>query len=170
MSSNPPSSSNSDSNRNINSTSSSNVVTKNVVIKINQALLSTDPNQSEALLQPHQARSFGVVVNDVAQRHTGSQGNPGEQNIIVDRDAIPLHFDGFKCYIRIRKPSVEEIQSLPVYELTSPKPYHPQKRLYTRRVDVRQWQQRLGYPTLAITKATLNNTTQMVQTLQSESR
>ena len=40
-----------------------------VLLKINQALLDTNLNQTEALLQPHQARYFGVAVDDFARRH-----------------------------------------------------------------------------------------------------
>ena len=141
-----------------------------IVLKINQALLDPNPFQKEALLQPHQARSFGVVVNDVAARHTGPNGLPGEQSFKVDEDTYPLYFDGWKCYLRIRKPTVEELNTLPTVELTSSMPYHPHKHRQTRRVDVCKWRRQLGYPTLAVTRATLCNTTQMVQTLQSESR
>ena len=143
---------------------------RKVVLKINQALLDPNPSQREALLQPHQARDFGVVVNDVAARHTGPNSLPGEQSFKVGKDSYPLYFDGWKCYLRIRKPTVKELNTLPTVELTSAIPYCPQQRLHTRRVDILKWRRQLGYPTLAVTKATLCNTTQMVKTLQSESR
>ena len=37
-----------------------------VIIKLNQCFLDRDPLQTEALLQPHQARAFGVIVDDCA--------------------------------------------------------------------------------------------------------
>ena len=37
-------------------------------------------------------------------------------------------------------------------------------------VSVKEWWARLGFPTFECTQATLENTTQMVQTLQAESR
>ena len=40
-----------------------------VIFKTNQALLNNDPTQTEALLQTHQARAFGVTVDDCAGRH-----------------------------------------------------------------------------------------------------
>ena len=40
-----------------------------VIFQINQAFLDRDPLQTEALLQPHQARSFGIIVDDCAERH-----------------------------------------------------------------------------------------------------
>ena len=39
-----------------------------VLIELNQCLLDLS-NQSESLLQPHQARAYGVIVNEVAKRH-----------------------------------------------------------------------------------------------------
>ena len=36
---------------------------KLVVIKINQSLLDKTPSQQESLLQPHQARAFGFVID-----------------------------------------------------------------------------------------------------------
>ena len=40
-----------------------------VIFKINQAFLVNDPTQTEALLQPHQVRAFGIIVDDCASRH-----------------------------------------------------------------------------------------------------
>ena len=98
-----------------------------VIFRINQALLDTDPHQTEALIQPHQARAFGVMIDDCTRCHVAANGKPGGQCIIIDNDKLPLHFDRWKCYLRISLPSVEEIQSFPIYELTSPNPYNPNK-------------------------------------------
>ena len=67
-----------------------------VLLKINQALLDTNPLQTEALLQPHQARAFGVVVDDCARHHCSASGNPGGQCITIGKDVLPLHVDGSK--------------------------------------------------------------------------
>jgi len=150
---------------------------KLVILKINQCLLDKDPSQQESLLQPHQARAFGVVIDDVAKRHPSKDGKQGGQCICIGKDTLPLHFDGWKCFLHIRKPSQEELKSLPVYELTSPREYNPQSRFHTRRLSkahadasVELWRKRLGYPTFETTKATLAVTSQMVSTLQAESR
>ena len=47
-----------------------------ILLKINQALLDTNPDQDEALLQPHQVRSFGIIVDDCAHRHMGPNSTP----------------------------------------------------------------------------------------------
>ena len=117
-----------------------------------------------------------MIVDDCARCHLGSDGNAGGQCIKLDNVTLPLHFDGWKCYFRCRLPTSLELQTLQVYELTSPFPYNPQKRLSSRRIEkgegvsVGEWRARLGYPTFKTTEATLHNTTQMVQTLQAESR
>ena len=96
-----------------------------VLLKINQALLDTNPLQTEALLQPHQARAFGVIVDDCARRHCSAIGKPGGQCINIGTDVLPLNFDGWKCYLHTRQPSSQEMKTLPVYELTSPFTYNP---------------------------------------------
>ena len=72
-----------------------------VIFRINQALLDQDPHQTEALIQPHQARAFGVMIDDCARCHVAANGKPGGQCIIIDNDKLPLHFDEWKCYLRI---------------------------------------------------------------------
>ena len=37
---------------------------KLVILKTNQCLLDKEPYQHESLLQPHQTRAFGVIIND----------------------------------------------------------------------------------------------------------
>ena len=44
-----------------------------ILLELNQCLLDSNPGQSESLLQPHQARAYGVVINDVAKRHLATE-------------------------------------------------------------------------------------------------
>ena len=78
---------------------------KLAIFKLNNCLLDNDVTQRESLLQPHHARAFGIVIDDVARRHPGRDGKPGGQCIHVGTEKLPLHFDGWKCYFHIRKPS-----------------------------------------------------------------
>ena len=48
-----------------------------VIFQIIQVFLDMDPLQIEALLQPHQMRSFDLVVDDCAHRNMGLNGKPG---------------------------------------------------------------------------------------------
>ena len=72
-----------------------------VIFKLNQCFLDADPDQTEALLQPHQARAFGVVVDGCARRHMGADNNPGGQCLSVNGNSYGMYFDGWKCYFRI---------------------------------------------------------------------
>jgi len=149
---------------------------KKTILKVNQAFCDSDPLQSEALFQPHQLRAHGVIVDDCARRHLRADGQPGGQCLITPECKLDMHFDGWKTYFRIQKPTAEDLQNYDIVELTSPRPYEPQRRRSSRRVqresgtDVETWRARLGYPTYEVVKATIDNTTQMVQTLQAETR
>ena len=72
---------------------------EHIILRINQAFLDSCESQFEALLQPHQACAFGVVIDDVAKWHNDRHGNPGGQCIVADGQKIDLHFDGWKCYL-----------------------------------------------------------------------
>ena len=68
-------------------------------------------------------------------------------------------------------------KNIPIYELTSPLEYKLQSSFNTRKlttaqveVDVKEWRKRLGYLTFETTKATIAARSQMVATLQAESR
>ena len=90
------------------------------LLVVNQALLDTDPSQSEALFQPHQLRAHGTIVDETAVRHRGVDGRPGRQLIRVGDVDLPLYFDGWKTFLSICKPTDEELGTLPRLELTSP--------------------------------------------------
>ena len=146
-----------------------------ILLKINQTLLDTNPDQDEALLQPHQVRSFGIIVDDCAYRHMGQNSIPGRQVITIGGHNILSHFDGWKCYLQLQKPTATDLSKYNVVELTSALPYKPQRRSSrlmstVRRASVEDWRKRLGYPTFEVTKATLQNTTHHIQTLQAETR
>ena len=153
------------------------VTTKNgekYILVINQALLDTSEQQLEALLQPHQCRAHGVCVDDCATRHKHIDGSNGGQCIQVASYNLPLYYDGYKCYFITSKPSPEDLTQLPHIELTSPLQYEPDRRVYTRRrkthdvIPIGEWRARLGYPTEAVVKNTLQCTTRLVDTVEAE--
>ena len=61
-----------------------------IILKLNNCLLDNNETQTESLLQPHQARAFGVVVNDVAKRHPAMDGKQGSQCMSIRADSLPL--------------------------------------------------------------------------------
>ena len=148
------------------------------ILIINQALYDPHPRQIEALLQPHQSRAHGCIVDDCSKHHLKANNKRGTQSINTPDDKLDLHFDGLKTYFAISKPSKEDLVKYPHVELTSPKPYEPTKRVYTRRrhqkglddKQLEEWRARLGYAPLEVVKKTLEATTQMVPTVEAESR
>ena len=61
-------------------------------------------------------------------------------------------------------------------ELTSPQPYNPSTRLWTCRLsgysktELSEWRGKLGFPPAGIVKRTLQNTSQLVRTVEAEQR
>ncbi len=147
-----------------------------VIFKLNQAFLDTSPNQHEALLAPHQAREHGVSIDNCARCHQDAKGNPGSQCITTPEGTFPFHFDGSKCFFLISKPTEDDMLKYPQVELTSSRPYEPVVRAHSLRrranlsPDVAKWRANLGFPTFSTTKDTLENSTQMITTLQAETR
>ena len=154
--------------------------TKIYLLIVNQALLDTHPSQREALLQPHQARAHGTIVEDCAHIHMDKDGRPGGQFVKTpDSPSLPLYFDGWKCYFSIWLPTKEELSTLPRIELTSPSLYEPSRRLHTRRVSpssrqqevsLDEWRSRLGYAPEEVVKHTIKGCTNLVTTVEAESR
>ena len=91
----------------------------NILIRMNQ-FLDTNLHLQEALLQPHQASAFNVVVDDYARCHVGKDEESEGQYLQVDSNILPLHFDGWKYYFRCRFSTSLEFQTLQVYDITSP--------------------------------------------------
>ncbi len=149
---------------------------RKTIFRVNQAFCDTDPDQREALMSTHQVRDHGVCVDNCAKRHIQEGGRPGGQCVITPEGKFDFHFDGRKCFFSIERPTLDDIATYPITELTSSTTYEPvERRSSVRRrkftdAEVAQWRANLGYPTFDVTRDTLENTTQMVQTLQAETR
>ena len=144
-----------------------------VIFKINQDFLDKDPDQYETLLQPHQMRAFGIVVDNCASRHVSSDGDPGRQYLTVSSTKLGMDFDGWKCHFFCQNPTKDDLTNYKVIKVNSPREYTPQRRYLRRmkginKVTVEEWRARLGYPTHEVTQRTLANTTNYVQSLQAE--
>ena len=147
------------------------------ILILNQFMLDENPSQTESLLNPHQARANEVLLDDTAVTHKRVDGNFGTQRFVVDNISFPLHFDGYKMYISICKPTHTEYDTLPRYTLTADTPFEPQLgRIYSRRMQtpgpltVEDWRANLGYPTREVTQQTIKNTTQLIRSVEAETR
>ena len=147
------------------------------ILTINQALINSDPAQTEALLQPHQARQHNVCIDECSKRHKREDGSSGTQRITVPADGtiLPCSFDGFKTFLAIEKPDDRDLQMYPHVELTSDIRYEPQRPHLVRRVqkaivDQDVWRARLGFCSKDVVEKTLLGTTQLVSSLECETR
>lgn len=148
------------------------------ILIVNQALYDSHHEQRESLLQPNQSRAHGCIVDDVSKYYLKSKGKRGSQSIQTPDNKLNLYFDGLKSFLAIEKPTKEDFMKYDHVELTSPLPYEPTERKYTRRrlckplddTQLQEWRARLGYPPLEVVKKTLDATTQMVPTVEAETR
>ena len=93
-----------------------------------------------------------------------------------DDHTLPLMFDGYKIYCVTNKPEPSDLHGkYPIFEITSSRPYEPQERRYSRRLEkpstkIEEWRANLGFLTIEKTKQTLDNMTQYIKTLEAETR
>ena len=85
-----------------------------------------------------------------------------------------MHFDGWKCYFQIQKPPSTDLAKYIINKLKSSTTYEPQRRYFHRVHDtelaVGKWKSRMGFPTIEVTTVTLAHNTNIVETLQAETR
>lgn len=83
------------------------------ILQISQELVNTCPSQGESLLQPHQNRAQGVLINDCPTQHKMINNINGTQCIQVVDTILPLHFDGLKYYFQLPMPVPSDIGNYP---------------------------------------------------------
>ena len=143
------------------------------------ALLDPDSTQTESLLLPHQAREHHVVIDDVADTHLTTGGRFGTQSAWIGEDQYPFCFDGKMMYWKICKPTPEELENLPVIELTSPD--MPSmccerqvlcQRHFKSRVPMTldRWRRCFAWLPDDRVRATLTCTTQLIPSVEAETR
>ena len=79
---------------------------------MNHSLFDNDNNNVEFLLQPHQVRDSGIMVDDNASMHIRPEDKPFSQSIIVDNINYSLNFDGWKLFATCYKPSEDEMSKI----------------------------------------------------------
>ena len=89
------------------------------LLLVNQICYYNDPNQDESLCLPYQAEKHGVTFSLIPRDRVNTIRTIGH-----------LKFNGRKMYIDIRLPSEEEINTLEVYELTSPEPFNSEQESF----------------------------------------
>jgi hypothetical protein len=141
-----------------------------------EALYDSNPAQVESLLSVHQSlRDTKNGIDDRARCEMDVHGRPGMQMARFGDVRIPFYFDGTKCFFEIHRITDEELRSLPKVTLTDGSvPYEPTARLHSRRrqavPDLMVWKRHLGFVPDHVVQRTLAATTQMVKSVEAETR
>ena len=152
---------------------------------MNQSCYYDEEEQDESLCLPFQEMQHGVSFDLTPNNRVTPNGDQGTQRIILAEKEIPLEFDGRKLFLNIRRPSNEELELLPSYELTSPNEFIPDasndvttrrtvnqniQHQYPGKLTLEEWRNRLALAPEEVVKKTFEATTQMAMSVEAESR
>ena len=147
-----------------------------------ESLFDATPGQNESLLSVHQAlRMKGNAIDDRSPEELrDTEGNAGTLSSRFGKEVLHFHYDGSKCFYEVLPISFQEMDKLPQVVLTDgTRPYEPfDRRLHSslmtsvRRnplIDI-NWKENLGFIPDEIVEKTKLATTQMVPTVEAETR
>ncbi len=145
---------------------------------VREALLDSNSEQVESLLSVHQSlRLPGNGIDDRARCKNDVNGRPGLQCAKFGDHTLSFYFDGTKCFFEVHGISEEERRNLPRVILTDGSvPYDPTDRLHSRRRStvpaalILPWKQTLGFVPDHVVTHTLDATTQLIPSVEAESR
>ena len=147
-----------------------------------------DDEQDESLVLPFQAMCHGIKFDLTPKDRLKENGEPGTQKMVVQDREIPLTFYGRKMFIKIRRPTPDEMEDLEFYELTSPIGFQPENNtnhedITTRRkrtdkpykqypggLTMIEWRKRLAMAPDEVIRKTFKATTQMAMSLDIDNR
>ena len=117
------------------------------MLLVNYSTLISGKNEKESFLQPFNLMAHGIKVNMVPQKYGGAQ------NMIVEEETLNFEFcdslDDSKLFMKITKPTQHDLDSLEIFELTSPYPYmhnsvrRNRKRKLPEDIPISEWRKRL---------------------------
>jgi hypothetical protein len=142
-----------------------------------EALYDSNPAQTESLLSVHQSlRDVRNGIDDRARCEKDIHGNPGLQMARFGSTTVLFFFDGTKCFFAIHPITDDELRRLPKITLTDGSvPYEPfaclrSRRRHANEHDLFEWKRRLGFVPDHVVSRTLCATTQLVKSVESETR
>ena len=143
-----------------------------------KALLDSNPAQVESLLSVHQSlRLPGYGIDDRARCENDVNGRPGLQCAKFGDHTLPFYFDETKCFFEVHVISLKERRNLPRVIITDGSvPYDPTDCLHSRRRStvpaamILPWKQTLGFVPDHVVACTLDATTQLIPSVEAESR
>jgi hypothetical protein len=101
------------------------------ILILNQSLYLGEHMQ-HSLMCPNQARSHGVIVEDVP-RHLSPEENKSTHSITFTEEniSIPLELNGYISRLSTRYPTMEEIENCQWLTLTSPTEWDPYDPMFS---------------------------------------
>ena len=159
------------------------------IMIVNQACYNSDEEQNESLCLPFQAEQHGVTFDLTPRHRLNASGENGKQMMRIEDREIPLEFDGLKMYLNIRCPTNDEMDELPILELTSDRPFIPdsnedhdnvvthrrkeikeKKAEYPGGISMLEWRKRMAFAPNDILEKTFMATTQLAMNVEAENR
>ena len=145
---------------------------------VHEALYDSNDEQKESLLSVHQSlRDTRNGIDDRARCERDVNGAPGRQMARFGQVEMPFFFDGCKCFFEVHPITESELGALPSVTLTDGSvPYEPMACLHSRRRQVDtssptvDWKRCLGFIPDHVVAKTLNATTQLVPSVEAETR
>ena len=155
-----------------------------ILLLFHQTCYIDEKEQQESLCHPYQCMDHGVKFDLTPMEHQDDNGNNGRQIMKIEDREIPLEYDGRKTYVKIRRPTEEELDTLEVLEMTSPDPYEPEgdvgnKIARNRKTKAKEcpggwnlekWQDNLGLAPDDVIRKTFDATTQLAMNVEIENR
>ena len=154
---------------------------------VNQACYHGNERQTESLCHPYQAMDHGVTFCLTPRDTSTVNAEVGRQCMIVDEKEFPLNYDGRKMFLRIRRPSMEELKTLEIYEITSPNDFvtstNPLENIEVNRrntttkykqypggLSMEEWRKRLAMAPEDVIRKTFDATTQLSMSIETDNR
>ena len=98
---------------------------KPTILRVYEGALMDDDTQKESILHPCQAMAHQCRFNLTSMGCLDANEQPGKPHVMIEGMEMPFLFDGRKVHQKIRKPTAEELVTLPEVEITAPMPYNP---------------------------------------------
>lgn len=135
----------------------------------------SNPPQVESLFSTHQTLRLPTVrIDDRSVHERDVQDRPGTQQSRFGDHFVAFFFDGAKCFYETSHISDSEMTSLPRIDLSVDTPFDPSVRQHSRRAPLGpnecQWKLLLGAIPNHVVEKTLQATTQMVPSVEAETR
>lgn len=144
-----------------------------------EALYDSSPAQTESLLSTHQCKRISANrIDDNTVNEFDIYGNPGTQTCVFGSHSLPMYFDGQVCFFKVEPIDKNGLDTLPRVVLTEEgveydpcyRRRHTSRRLGPSNFSSEDWQRQLGYIPKNVVKKTLEATTQLVPTVEAETR